>query len=68
MHLIFTTLVRLIDREANAENIDKFMQRGRDLWQDIYAPHDVKLANKLGSYHPDFPCKYQSNRGLANLP
>ncbi|KAF8592507.1 hypothetical protein K439DRAFT_1625864 [Ramaria rubella] len=41
-------------REANQENIEKFMQRGRDLWQNIYTPHDVKLANKLASYHPDF--------------
>ncbi|KZV69152.1 hypothetical protein PENSPDRAFT_686639 [Peniophora sp. CONT] len=28
--------------------------RGQALWQNIYAPHDVKLAAKLGSYHPDF--------------
>ena len=28
--------------------------RGQALWQNIYAPHDVKLGAKLGSYHPDF--------------
>ena len=46
------------EREANAKNIERLMQRGRDLWKDIYTPHDVKLANKLASYHPDFICGY----------
>ncbi|KAF8520105.1 hypothetical protein JB92DRAFT_2828247 [Gautieria morchelliformis] len=49
-----TSLRQVSHREANATNIEKFVQRGRDLWKDIYSPHDVKLANKLASYHPDF--------------
>lgn len=34
------------------------MKRGRSLWDSIYAPHADKLHDKLGSYHPDFICKY----------
>lgn len=41
-------------REANPENIEEVVARGKALWQSIYAPHDVKLYNKLGSLHPDF--------------
>ncbi|KIJ56557.1 hypothetical protein M422DRAFT_22717 [Sphaerobolus stellatus SS14] len=41
-------------REANPENVEIFKDRGRKLWKDIYTPFDVKLADKLGSYHPDF--------------
>ncbi|TFK56113.1 hypothetical protein OE88DRAFT_711901 [Heliocybe sulcata] len=41
-------------REANPDNIDQIVARGRALWKSIYAPHDVKLYNKLGALHPDF--------------
>ncbi|KAF8528896.1 hypothetical protein BU17DRAFT_37936 [Hysterangium stoloniferum] len=42
------------EREASPSNIEEFTERGRRLWTHIYAPHDEKLAAKLGSYHPDF--------------
>jgi len=41
-------------RVATPDNIEEFKERGRKLWKHIYTPHDVKLADKLGSYHPDF--------------
>ena len=41
-------------RTPTPQNIDEILARGRNLWQTIYTPHDVKLYNKLGSYHPDF--------------
>ncbi|KAI0030218.1 hypothetical protein K488DRAFT_54695 [Vararia minispora EC-137] len=42
------------DRACTPENARAVVERGQALWNNIYAPHDVKLANKLGSYHPDF--------------
>jgi len=41
-------------RTATSENIESTVKRGRALWDSIYAPHAVKLHDKLGSYHPDF--------------
>ncbi|KAI0092787.1 hypothetical protein BDY19DRAFT_883335 [Irpex rosettiformis] len=41
-------------RIATPENINEILDRGKNLWQSIYTPHDVKLYNKLGGYHPDF--------------
>ncbi|KAI0770792.1 hypothetical protein BC629DRAFT_1583376 [Irpex lacteus] len=41
-------------RTATPENINEILDRGKNLWQTIYTPHDVKLYNKLGGYHPDF--------------
>jgi hypothetical protein len=54
-------------REANPTNIEKFMERGRNLWKDIYTPHDVKLANKLASYHPDFICARMHRLGVISF-
>lgn len=45
---------RLVRRTATKENIDEIVARGQGLWETIYTPQDVKLYNKLGSYHPDF--------------
>jgi len=41
-------------REANPDNINEVLDRGRALWKSIYTPQDVKLYNKLGALHPDF--------------
>lgn len=43
-----------VKRVPTAENVDEILTRGRTLWQSIYTPHDEKLYNKLGEYHPDF--------------
>jgi hypothetical protein len=44
-------------RNADANNIEDILARGRKLWNSIYEPHADKLYSKLGSYHPDFICK-----------
>ena len=52
LHSPFVSLeayLRIIRRPS-----EDLTARGQALWQNIYAPHDVKLAGKLGSYHPDF--------------
>ncbi|KAH9951769.1 hypothetical protein B0H21DRAFT_775921 [Amylocystis lapponica] len=41
-------------RTATPENVEAIKARGRALWDTIYTPHEEKLHNKLGSYHPDF--------------
>ncbi|KIP12832.1 hypothetical protein PHLGIDRAFT_27196 [Phlebiopsis gigantea 11061_1 CR5-6] len=41
-------------RSPNAQTVEEITARGKALWSSIYAPHDVKLYNKLGGYHPDF--------------
>ncbi|KAF8205137.1 hypothetical protein BJ912DRAFT_803329, partial [Pholiota molesta] len=41
-------------RTATPDNIESIVIRGKDLWNNIYAPHADKLHDKLGSYHPDF--------------
>ena len=38
----------------NAQSVEEITARGKALWSSIYTPHDVKLYNKLGGYHPDF--------------
>jgi len=43
-------------RDANSENIDGIIARGKALWNSIYEPHAVKLHDKLASYHPDLIC------------
>ena len=43
-------------RTSTPENIEAVLSRGQALWNSIYAPHEVKLYGKLGSYHPDFIC------------
>ena len=67
--LVFSLVCRtnLRESEANATNIEKFMERGRQLWKDIYTPHDVKLANKLASYHPDFICAHMYLNAVSFL-
>ena len=47
---------KIISRVANPQNVEEFTKRGQKLWKHIYEPFDVKLAEKLGSYHPDFIC------------
>ncbi|KAI0692654.1 hypothetical protein BC835DRAFT_1356381 [Cytidiella melzeri] len=41
-------------RSATPQNIEEILGRGKNLWSSIYTPFDVKLHDKLGSYHPDF--------------
>ncbi|KAG6832966.1 hypothetical protein H0H92_004850 [Tricholoma furcatifolium] len=41
-------------RLASPGNIDSTVERGKALWNSIYAPHADKLHDKLGAYHPDF--------------
>nr|GAT53961.1 predicted protein [Mycena chlorophos] len=41
-------------RDGTPQNIDETVERGKALWRSIYRPHDEKLHDKLGSYHPDF--------------
>ncbi|THH33736.1 hypothetical protein EUX98_g415 [Antrodiella citrinella] len=43
-----------VKRVPTAQTVDEILTRGRTLWQTIYTPHDEKLYNKLGDYHPDF--------------
>ena len=41
-------------RTGTPNNIEEIKTRGQTLWNTIYEPHAKKLADKLGSYHPDF--------------
>ncbi|KIY49549.1 hypothetical protein FISHEDRAFT_65489 [Fistulina hepatica ATCC 64428] len=41
-------------RTDTPESIESTLTRGRALWDSIYAPHQDKLHDKLGGYHPDF--------------
>ncbi|TCD71304.1 hypothetical protein EIP91_011075 [Steccherinum ochraceum] len=43
-----------VKRVPTVETVDEILTRGKTLWHSIYTPHDEKLYNKLGSYHPDF--------------
>lgn len=52
--LIFRLLTFFRHRVPTTENVGEILTRGKTLWQSIYTPHDEKLYNKLGSYHPDF--------------
>ncbi|GJE84662.1 hypothetical protein PsYK624_007380 [Phanerochaete sordida] len=51
---VYAQLRKEPNRSPTPQNIEEITNRGRALWQTIYTPHDVKLYNKLGSYHPDF--------------
>lgn len=57
-------------RTSTPENIEAVLSRGQALWNSIYAPHEVKLYDKLGSYHPDFISFIIQSYGsvLAPLP
>jgi hypothetical protein len=55
-------------RSPTPQNIEEIVERGRHLWQTIYTPHDVKLYNKLGAYHPDFIGMSSLCPCLARLP
>jgi len=46
----------LFPRTVNPENINDIIARGKALWNSIYEPHDIKLHEKLASYHPDLIC------------
>ncbi|KAF9649637.1 hypothetical protein BDM02DRAFT_3094393 [Thelephora ganbajun] len=39
---------------TRTEDMDTIVARGRILWNSIYEPYEVKLHDKLSSYHPDF--------------
>ncbi|KAH8834097.1 hypothetical protein DL96DRAFT_1666954 [Flagelloscypha sp. PMI_526] len=57
-------------RTPSPETVEETLTRGRKLWRSIYAPHDEKLHDKLGSYHPDFIAFIIQSYGsvLAPLP
>lgn len=42
-------------RSVTSATLSGVRSSGAELWTSIYAPHDVKLTNKLASYHPDLP-------------
>ncbi|KAF9452041.1 hypothetical protein P691DRAFT_805852 [Macrolepiota fuliginosa MF-IS2] len=55
-------------RTATSENIESTVKRGRALWDSIYAPHAIKLHDKLGSYHPDFISFIIQSYGIVLSP
>ncbi|KAL4869507.1 hypothetical protein BDV12DRAFT_196348 [Aspergillus spectabilis] len=42
-------------RTPSPQNIASTSQRGKDLWDSIYRPFEVKLYEKLADSHPDLP-------------
>lgn len=42
-------------RAVTAQNLDAVAQRGRALWDSVYAPFEDKLYAKLAQSHPDMP-------------
>ncbi|KAJ9125634.1 hypothetical protein QFC22_000596 [Naganishia vaughanmartiniae] len=48
-------------REITPTNLKDFQDRGKALWDDIYAPHNEKLLLKLGEYHPDLAIHILTN-------
>lgn len=42
-------------RAPTPENLGSIQQRGRELWDSIYAPLEQKLYSKLALAHPDLP-------------
>lgn len=42
-------------RTLRADNVEAVKDRGRGLWDSIYAPFEDKLVEKLGASHPDLP-------------
>ncbi|KAI0786369.1 hypothetical protein C8Q75DRAFT_771496 [Abortiporus biennis] len=57
-------------RTATPQNVGEILDRGQNLWNSIYTPHEVKLHDKLASYHPDFMAFILQAYGsvLAPLP
>ncbi|GJJ07373.1 hypothetical protein Clacol_001575 [Clathrus columnatus] len=55
-------------RVVGADNAEEFTRRGQALWKHIYAPHDVKLADKLAGYHPDFMSFITTSYGVVFSP
>jgi len=55
-------------RTPSPATLDTFLARGRALWKSIYTPHDEKLYNKLGSYHPDFISFIIQSYGIVLTP
>lgn len=66
-HIIWLTICHSC-RTPTPQNIEEITARGRTLWQSIYTPQDVKLYNKLGSYHPDFIGASRADVPLFTLP
>ena len=48
-------LTKTPSRTPTPENIDSIKNRGKELWNSIYAPFEDKLYDKLGVAHPDLP-------------
>ncbi|KAL4979772.1 hypothetical protein BDW66DRAFT_148115 [Aspergillus desertorum] len=42
-------------RTPTPQNITEISTRGKDLWDSIYRPFEVKLYEKLADSHPDLP-------------
>jgi hypothetical protein len=42
-------------RTPSPQNITSISQRGKDLWDSVYRPFEVKLYEKLADSHPDLP-------------
>ncbi|KAL6229040.1 hypothetical protein BDW75DRAFT_235497 [Aspergillus navahoensis] len=42
-------------RTPSPQNITEISTRGKDLWDSIYRPFEVKLYDKLAESHPDLP-------------
>ncbi|KAL4810908.1 hypothetical protein BDV18DRAFT_128229 [Aspergillus unguis] len=42
-------------RAPSTQNISDISARGKDLWDSIYRPFEVKLYEKLADSHPDLP-------------
>ncbi|KAJ5902930.1 hypothetical protein N7495_003458 [Penicillium taxi] len=54
-------LSRSPTRVPTPDNITEISTRGRELWDSIYQPFEMKLYNKLADSHPDLPVVILNN-------
>lgn len=54
-HVTRQLATRQPSRVPTPQNLDATLQRGRQLWDVIYAPFEKKLVDKLAAAHPDLP-------------
>ncbi|KAL5334480.1 hypothetical protein BJX70DRAFT_391393 [Aspergillus crustosus] len=52
---VSSALSKTPTRTPSPQNIASISQQGKDLWDSIYRPFEVKLFEKLADSHPDLP-------------